>query len=47
MYCDKTSCLIAFVFIISMIFTNLSLDKFQVINKFNETLSDTQKKKIY
>lgn len=44
MYCCKTSCLISLVFIISMIITNLSLDKFEVMKKFNQTLNDKQKK---
>lgn len=44
MYCCKTSCLISLVFIIMMIFTNLSLDKFEVVKKFKETLNEKQKK---
>jgi uncharacterized protein YacL len=44
MYFCKTSCLISLVFIIMMIFTNLSLDKFKVVKKFKETLNEKQKK---
>lgn len=39
----KTSCLISLVFIIMMIFTNLSLDKFEVVKKFKDTLNSNQK----
>ena len=44
MYCCKTSCLISLVFIFAMIFTNLSLNKFEVVKNFKETLNEKQKK---
>ena len=44
MYCCKTSCLISLVFIFAMIFTNLSLDKYEVVKNFKDTLNEKQKK---